>query len=45
MYKIAFYRDKSGKEPVFEYLKELSQKMEKDSRVKLNKIQYYIYRC
>ncbi|MBT9174142.1 MAG: hypothetical protein DDT21_02553 [Syntrophomonadaceae bacterium] len=42
MYKIAFYRDRSGKEPVFEYLKELSRKTDKDSRVKLNKIQDYI---
>jgi phage-related protein len=42
LYKIAFYRDRDGKEPVYEYLKELSQKTDKDSRIKLNKIQDYI---
>ena len=42
MHKIFFYMDKRGKEPVLDYLRELSGKKDKDSRVKLNKIQDYI---
>lgn len=42
MNKIIFYRDKNGHEPVYEYLKKLSQKNDKDSRIKLTKIQDYI---
>lgn len=42
MYSILFYRDKNGKEPVLEYLKELESKSDKNSRIKLNKIQDYI---
>ena len=42
MYKIYFYRDKNGNEPVFGYMAELSKKKDKDSRVKLNKINDYI---
>lgn len=38
MNEIIFYRNKSGKEPVYEYLQELSRKKDKDSRVKLTKI-------
>lgn len=39
---IYFYRDKSGKEPVLEYLKELLSQNGKDSRIKAAKIQDYI---
>lgn len=42
MYKVYFYKDKRGKEPVLEYIKELAKKNDKDSRIKLNKIQDYI---
>lgn len=42
LYKIYFYRDRNGKEPVLEYLQELSQKKDKDSRIKANKINDYI---
>lgn len=42
MHPIYFYRDKNGKEPVFEYLQQLSMKSDKDSRIKANKIQDYI---
>lgn len=42
MYEIVFYRDRNGKEPVFEYMQELSQKRSKDSRIKLSKINDYI---
>lgn len=42
MHPIYFYRDRSGKEPVLEYLRELMSKKGKDSRIKANKIQDYI---
>lgn len=42
MYKIYFYRDRSGKQPVLEYIKDLRARSDKDSRVKLNKINDYI---
>lgn len=42
MYKIHFYRDKSGRQPVKEYIAELGKKKDKDSRIKLNKIGDYI---
>ena len=42
MYKIFFYQDGRGKEPVYEYLKELSKRKDKDSRIKLNKCNDYI---
>ena len=42
MYKIFFYQDGRGKEPVYEYLKLLSKRKDKDSRIKLNKCNDYI---
>lgn len=42
MYKIFFYRDKNGNQQVLEYLKDLSRKNDKKSRIKLKKIQYYV---
>ncbi len=42
MYKIYFYRDKNGCEPVLDYLKELISKTDKSSRIKANKINDYI---
>ena len=42
MHKIHFYRDENGNEPVYEYMLELSQKKDKDSRIKLDKINDYI---
>lgn len=42
MHKIYFYRDKNGKEPVVEYMTQLSLKKDKDSRIKFNKINDYI---
>ena len=38
MHKIFFYRDRNGNEPVFEYLKELTAKTDKNSRINANKI-------
>lgn len=42
MYNIYFYKDKNGNEPVAEYIMGLSDKKDKDSRIKLNKIRDYI---
>lgn len=42
MYEIYFYRDRNGKSPVLEYLRELVSKNDKDSRIKANKINDYI---
>ncbi|MBQ8509607.1 MAG: type II toxin-antitoxin system RelE/ParE family toxin [Clostridia bacterium] len=42
MYDIIFYRDRSGREPVLDYMKELKKSGSKDSRIKLNKINDYI---
>ncbi|MFQ9178157.1 MAG: type II toxin-antitoxin system RelE/ParE family toxin [Christensenellaceae bacterium] len=42
MHKIYFYRDKNGKEPVLDYLRELTSKKDKDSRIKAHKINDYI---
>lgn len=42
MYKIHFYKDKNGNEPILEYLQKLSRKKDKDSRIKANKINDYI---
>lgn len=42
MYQVFFYRDKTGTQPVVEYMKGLSKKKDKDSRIKLNKINDYI---
>lgn len=42
MYEIFFYRDKHGREPVKEYITDLSTRKDKDSRIKLNKIMDYV---
>ncbi len=42
MYEIHFYRDKSGREPVKEYIAGLASRKDKDSRIKLNKIMDYV---
>jgi phage-related protein len=42
LYKVNFYRDKNGKQPVKEYLQELKNKGGKDSKIKFNKINDYI---
>lgn len=42
MYSIKFYRDKNGNEPLKEYLKELGNKTDKNSRININKIRDYI---
>lgn len=42
MYKIYFYKDMNGRQPISEYLLELARCNDKDSRIKLNKIRDYI---
>lgn len=42
MHDIYFYKDRNGNEPVKEYLAELAEKKDKDSRIKLNKIRDYM---
>ena len=42
MYKAIFYRDKNGREPVLEYIKELASRSDKSSRIKLQKIRDYV---
>lgn len=42
MHKIYFYKDRKGNEPVAEYINALVKKTDKDSRIKLNKINDYI---
>ena len=38
MYNIRFFKDKNGKRPIVDYLRELEAKQDKDSRIKLGKI-------
>lgn len=44
MYKVYFYQDKNGKQPVKEYLDRLEKKSlkSKDARIKYNKFDQYI---
>lgn len=42
LHPIHFYKDRNGREPVAEYLRELAKGKDKDSRVKLNKIRDYL---
>ena len=42
MYNIKFYKDRRGKSPVLDYLRELKNKNDKDSQIKLDKINDYI---
>lgn len=42
MYEIIFYKDKRGKSEIEEYLQELQERKDKDSRIKANKIIGYI---
>lgn len=42
MYKIILYIDKNNRSDIQEYLKELQNKNDKDSRIKFNKITAYI---
>ena len=42
MYKIHFYKDSNGDQPLLEYILELARQNDKDSRIKLTKIREYV---
>jgi len=42
LYDIRFFRDKRGKRPVLEYLRRLAKNKDKDSRIKLGKLNDYM---
>ena len=42
MFRVFFYKDRNGRRPVLEYIKELLGKGDKDSRIKATKIQDHI---
>ena len=42
MYRVNFYRDAHGKEPVADYMRELALQSSKDARIKLHKIRDYV---
>ena len=42
MYEVIFYRDRNGREPIFEYIQGLANQADKDSRIKASKIDDYI---
>lgn len=42
MHEVFFYKDRNGREPVRQYMAELAARKDKDSRIKLNKINDYI---
>ena len=42
MYGIEFYTDRKGKKPVREFIKDLSAKKDKDSRIRASKINDYL---
>ena len=44
MHEIHFYRDRNGIAPVYEYLKELNSRTDKNSRIKAGKVSDYISR-
>jgi len=42
MFKVFFYKDRQGREPILEYMRGLEQRKDKESRIKANKIKDYI---
>lgn len=42
LFNIVFYKDAQGKQPVKDYLTDLLGKTDKDSRIKISKIDYYL---
>ena len=42
MHEIYFYKDKNGNSPIIQYMRDLAKRNDKDSRIKLTKIQAYI---
>lgn len=44
MHEILFYKNRNGVAPVYEYLKELNSRTDKNSRIKAEKVNDYITR-
>ena len=42
MYKVFYYKNKNGESPIADYIQELANKGDKDSRIKLKKIYEYV---
>jgi phage-related protein len=42
MYRVFFYRDKNGRTPVAEYIRELKSRKDRSSRIKADKIREYV---
>jgi len=42
VFRIRLYKDAGGNQPIKDYLTELADKTDKDSRIKLGKIDYYL---
>lgn len=42
MHEVFYYKDKNGKSPIADYLRELTVKKDKNSRIKASKINDYI---
>jgi len=42
LYRILIYKDANGNQPIKKYLTELAENSDKDSRIKLNKIDYHL---
>ncbi len=42
MYRIKFFKDKNGRQPALDYIREIAKKKDKDSRINANKINDYI---
>jgi phage-related protein len=41
-FKVFFYKDTHGREPILEYMRSLERRKDKESRIKVNKIKDYI---
>ena len=42
MYKIKFYKNKKGQQPALDFIREISSKKDKDSKINANKINDYL---
>lgn len=42
MYKIKFFKDKKGRQPALDYIREIAKNKDKDSRINAGKINDYI---
>jgi phage-related protein len=42
VYEVRFYRDRNGRQPALDYLRELAKGKDKDSRIRARKMQEYL---